>query len=417
MIDSEQQNIEAERAWFTVLMEALQKFPPRPTGAGELFQLFRDGAPRTRASLVSETGQSRSTVAARIDALSAAGLLAPAGEATSTGGRPPSTFAFSPANRIVLGVDLGATHARLAVTDLAANALASMQAPLAITDHPEHVLSWVAETGTQLVAKAGRSLDELAGIGIGLPGPVDHTDGRPVNPPIMPGWDGTDVPGILHQLLGAPVVVDNDVNVMALGEHRTVCPDVQNLLFVKVATGIGAGVVMDSELRRGAQGAAGDIGHIAVPGAAETPCRCGNTGCLEAVAGGGAIADVLRRGGARIDTTQDIVDLVRAGDIAAGQAVRQAGRDIGAVLAATVSMLNPSRIIVGGMLSGAGEHLIAGIREVVYQRSLPLATQHLRITTSRAGAQAGVVGAATLVTDRFLAPHSIDALITVKEDM
>ncbi|MGO1412898.1 MAG: ROK family protein, partial [Microbacterium sp.] len=228
---------------------------------------------------------------------------------------------------------------------------------------------------------------------------------------------GTDVPGILHQLLGAPVVVDNDVNVMALGEHRTVCPDVQNLLFVKVATGIGAGVVMDSELRRGAQGAAGDIGHIAVPGAAETPCRCGNTGCLEAVAGGGAIADVLRRGGARIDTTQDIVDLVRAGDIAAGQAVRQAGRDIGAVLAATVSMLNPSRIIVGGMLSGAGEHLIAGIREVVYQRSLPLATQHLRITTSRAGAQAGVVGAATLVTDRFLAPHSIDALITVKEDM
>ncbi|RCS60347.1 ROK family protein [Microbacterium sp. JB110] len=398
-------------------MEALQKFPPRPTGAGELFQLFRDGAPRTRASLVSETGQSRSTVAARIDALSAAGLLAPAGEATSTGGRPPSTFAFSPANRIVLGVDLGATHARLAVTDLAANALASMQAPLAITDHPEHVLSWVAETGTQLVAKAGRSLDELAGIGIGLPGPVDHTDGRPVNPPIMPGWDGTDVPGILHQLLGAPVVVDNDVNVMALGEHRTVCPDVQNLLFVKVATGIGAGVVMDSELRRGAQGAAGDIGHIAVPGAAETPCRCGNTGCLEAVAGGGAIADVLRRGGARIDTTQDIVDLVRAGDIAAGQAVRQAGRDIGAVLAATVSMLNPSRIIVGGMLSGAGEHLIAGIREVVYQRSLPLATQHLRITTSRAGAQAGVVGAATLVTDRFLAPHSIDALITVKEDM
>ncbi|WP_119695784.1 ROK family protein [Microbacterium halotolerans] len=397
-------------------MEGLQKFPPRPTGAGELFQLFRDGSPRTRASLVSETGQSRSTVAARIDALSAAGLLAPAGEATSTGGRPPSTFAFAPTNRIVLGVDLGATHARLAVTDLAANALASMQAPLAITDHPERVLSWVAETGTQLVTEAGRGLDELAGIGIGLPGPVDHTDGRPVNPPIMPGWDGTDVPDILHRLLGAPVVVDNDVNVMALGEHRTVCPDVQNLLFVKVATGIGAGVVMDGELRRGAQGAAGDIGHIAVPGAEQAPCRCGNTGCLEAVAGGAAIADVLRRGGARIDTTQDIVDLVRAGDIAAGQAVRQAGRDIGAVLAASVSMLNPSRIIVGGVLSGAGEHLIAGIREVVYQRSLPLATQHLRIVTSRAGSQAGVVGAATLVTDRFLAPHSIDALITVKED-
>ncbi|WP_156761040.1 ROK family protein [Microbacterium karelineae] len=397
-------------------MEGLQKFPPRPTGAGDMFQLFRDGAPRTRASLVSETGQARSTVAARIDALTAVGLLAPAGEATSTGGRPPSTFAFAPTNRIVLGVDLGATHARLAVTDLAANALAATQAPLAISDPPERVLAWVAETGAALVAEAGRRLDELAGVGIGLPGPVDHAAGRPVSPPIMPGWHGTDVPGILHGMLGAPVVVDNDVNVMALGEHRTVCPDEQNLLFVKVATGIGAGVVMDGELRRGAQGAAGDIGHVAVPGETDTTCRCGNIGCLEAVAGGGAIADRLRRGGAHIDTTQDIVDLVRAGDIAASQAVRQAGRDIGLVLATSVSMLNPSRIIVGGILSGAGEHLIAGIREIVYQRSLPLATQHLRIVTSRAGAQAGVVGAATLVTDRFLAPHSIDALITVKED-
>lgn len=397
-------------------MEGLQKFPPRPTGAGELFQLFRDGASRTRASLVSETGQSRSTIAARIDALTSIGLLAPSGEASSTGGRPPSTFAFAPSNRIVLGVDLGATHARLAVTDLAASALASMEAPLAIADDPRTVLGWVADAGARLIAEAGREPSELAGVGIGLPGPVDHTDGRPVNPPIMPGWDSVDVPGILHGLLGAPVVVDNDVNIMALGEQRTVYPDDQNMLFVKVATGIGAGVVMDGELRRGAQGAAGDIGHVAVPGISEIACRCGNVGCLEAVAGGAAIADALREGGAHVETTQDIVELVRSGDIAASQAVRQAGRDIGMVLATAVSMLNPSRIIVGGILSGAGEHLIAGIREVVYRRSLPLATQYLRIATSRAGAEAGVIGAATLVTDRFLAPHSIDALVNVKED-
>ncbi|WP_402466331.1 ROK family protein [Isoptericola aurantiacus] len=396
-------------------MEGLRKFPPRPTGAGEMFQLFRDGTPHTRASLVAETGQSRSTVAARIEALTAVGLLAPAGEATSTGGRPPSTFAFDPSARIVLGVDLGATHARLAVTDLAATPLASADEPLAIAEGPDHVLSWVAEIGSKLVAQSGRQVSELAGIGIGLPGPVDHADGRPVNPPIMPGWDGADVPGVLHRHLGAPVVVDNDVNVMALGEHRTACPDEQDLLFVKVATGIGAGVVMDGELRRGAQGAAGDLGHVAVTGA-DTPCRCGNTGCLEAVAGGLAIANALAAAGSHAETTQEIVDLVRAGDVAASQAVRQAGRDIGTVLAASVSLLNPSRIIIGGILAGAGEHLIAGIREVVYQRSLPLATQHLRIVTSQAGAQAGVIGAATLVTDRFLAAHSVDALITVKED-
>ena len=398
-----------------MLMEGLAKFPPRPTGAGEMFQLLRNGAPRTRASLVAETGQSRSTVAARIDALRSVGLLAPAGEATSTGGRPPSTFAFDPAARIVLGVDLGATHARIAVTDLAGEPITHVDEPLAIAEGPDRVLTWVAETGNKLVIQAGRRMDELAGVGIGLPGPVDHGTGQPVNPPIMPGWGGADVPAMLHARLGVPVMVDNDVNIMALGEHRTMAPDVDDLLFVKVATGIGAGLIMDGQLRRGAQGAAGDLGHVTVPGAGEIPCRCGNTGCLEAVAGGGAIAARLREGGATVASTYEIVDLVRSGDVAAGQAVRQAGRDIGTVLAASVSLLNPARIVVGGILAGAGEHLLAGIREVVYQRSLPLATQHLRITPSEAGPQAGVVGAATLVIEQYLAPSSIDTLIAAKE--
>ncbi|WP_344106295.1 ROK family protein [Myceligenerans crystallogenes] len=398
-------------------MEGLAKFPPRPTGAGDMFQLFRDGAPRTRASLVTETGQSRSTVAARIDALRSIGLLAPAGEATSTGGRPPSTFAFDPASHLAMGVDLGATHARIAVTDLAAEPITMIDEPLAIADGPDRVLTWVAETGRKLVAQTGREMEDLVGIGIGLPGPVDHRTGRPVNPPIMPGWGDSDVPAELFARLGAPVMVDNDVNIMALGEHRTTAPDVDDLLFVKVATGIGAGVIMDGHLRRGAQGAAGDLGHIAVPGPADIPCRCGNTGCLEAVAGGGAIAARLRQQGIAVETTQDIVDLVRSGDVAAGQAVRQAGRDIGSVLAASVSLLNPARIVVGGILAGAGEHLMAGIREVVYQRSLPLATRDLRITPSEAGAPAGVVGAATLVTEQYLAPSSVETLITAKEVM
>lgn len=380
-----------------------------------MFQLFRNGEPRTRASLVAETGQSRSTVAARIDALRSVGLLAPAGEATSTGGRPPSTFAFDPGARIVLGVDLGATHARIAVTDLAGEPITHIDEPLAIADGPDRVLSWVADTGSKLITQAGRRTDELAGVGIGLPGPVDHGTGRPVNPPIMPGWGGADVPAELYARLGAPVIVDNDVNIMALGEHRTIAPDVDDMLFVKVATGIGAGIIMDGQLRRGAQGAAGDLGHVTVPGAGDIPCRCGNTGCLEAVAGGAAIAARLRESGAAVATTQDIVDLVRSGDVAAGQAVRQAGRDIGSVLAASVSLLNPARIVVGGILAGAGEHLMAGIREVVYQRSLPLATQHLRITSSGAGAQAGVVGAATLVIEQYLAPSSVDTLIAAKE--
>jgi predicted NBD/HSP70 family sugar kinase len=391
--------------------EELLKFAPRPTGAGDMFQLLRDGQPRTRADLAAITGQARSTIAARIELLMASGLIAPAGEASSTGGRPPVTFAFSPGARIVLAVDLGATHARLAVTDLASNILAEIDAPLAISDGPESVLAWVAETGEKLISTTGRSLDDLVSVGVGLPGPVEHSTGRPINPPIMPAWDDVDVPAILKRTFNASVLVDNDVNIMALGEHRTAWPEVSDLLFVKVATGIGAGVISDSELRRGAQGAAGDIGHIAVPHATDTPCRCGNIGCLEAVASGQAIAGALAKEGLDATNSGDVVTLVRAGDLLASHAVRQAGRDIGAVLAACVSLLNPSMIVVGGVIADAGEHLIAGIREIVYQRSLPLATQHLRIVTSQARGQAGVLGASAMAIDHVLSPAAIDALI------
>lgn len=392
-------------------MEELPRSAPRPTGAGDMFQLLRDGAPRTRADLATITGQARSTIAARIDLLMAAGLIGPVGEASSTGGRPPVTFAFRPTTRIVLAVDLGATHARVAVTDLASTILAETEAPLAIADGPEAVLAWVVETGEKLIATTGRGLEDLVSVGIGLPGPVEHSTGKPINPPIMPAWDDVDVPGIVSGQLGAAVLVDNDVNIMALGEHRTVWPEVTDMLFVKVATGIGSGIISDGELRRGAQGAAGDIGHVAIPKATDIPCRCGNIGCLEAVASGQAVANALAATGLDAMNSADVVALVRSGDVAASQAVRQAGRDIGSVLAACVSLLNPSLIVIGGVVADAGEHLIAGIREIVYQRSLPLATQHLRIVTSQARARAGVLGASAMAVDHVLSPAAVDALI------
>lgn len=392
-------------------MHDVVRLPQRHTGAGDLFQLLRDGVPRTRADLAASTGQARSTVAARVDQLLAAGLVAPAGEASSTGGRPPTTFAFAPGARVVLAVDLGATHARLALTDLASTVLAETEAPLAIAAGPEVVLERVVREGRALLASAGRDPGDLASVGVGLPGPVEHSTGRPINPPIMPAWDDVDVRGILATRLGAEVLVDNDVNLMALGEHRTAWPDVDDMLFVKVATGIGSGIISDGRLRRGAQGAAGDIGHIAVPGAGDVPCRCGNVGCLEAVASGRALAEALTAAGLPAASGADVVALVRAGDLAAGRAVRQAGREIGAVLAACVSLLNPSLVVIGGVVAEAGEHLIAGIREVVYQRSLPLATQHLRIVTSRARSQVGILGASAMAVDHVLSPGAIDALL------
>lgn len=393
-------------------MESYARTVVRPTGVGEMFQLLRDGRARTRAELAQVTGQARSTIAARVDLLLASGLVTPAGEATSTGGRPPATFAFNPRARVVLAVDLGATHARLAVTDLASTVLAEHHEPIAIADGPGPVLDHVATVGRRLVEEAGRAMSDLVSVGVGLPGPVDHATGRPTNPPIMPGWDDADVPGLLRALLDAPVLVDNDVNLMALGEHSAEFPEVDHLLFVKVATGIGAGVISDGGIRRGAQGAAGDLGHIAVPDGPDLLCRCGNTGCLEAVASGRAVAARLTELGVPAATSADVVALVRAGDVRAGHEVREAGRTIGGVLAACVSMLNPSMIVIGGNLAEAGEHLLAGIREVVYRRSLPLATQHLRIVQSRTRGRAGVLGASSMAAEHVLSAAAIDALLS-----
>jgi predicted NBD/HSP70 family sugar kinase len=380
-------------------------------GAGDLLSLLRDGRPRTRAELISCTGLARSTVTQRVDLLLGSGLIGHAGDGVSTGGRPPARVAFNPSARIVLGADVGATHARLAVTDLAGAVLAETVYELDIADGPDVVLSGLVRCVRKLVRRTGRRVDELLGLGLGLPGPVEHSTGRPINPPIMPGWDGFDVPGYLTDALGTVALVDNDVNVMALGEHFAHWRDADHLVLVKVATGIGSGIISDGELRRGAQGAAGDLGHIQVPGGGEAPCRCGNTGCLEAVASGAAVAARLRALGIEATSGADVVRLSRAGNVPATQLLREAGRDIGAVLASVVSLLNPSVIVLGGALSQAGEHLLAGVREVVYRRSLPLATQHLRIVESRTGERAGVVGAAVLVLEHALAPEQVDRLL------
>ncbi|WP_297616178.1 ROK family transcriptional regulator, partial [Nocardioides sp.] len=376
---------------------------------GELFDLLRDGRPWTRAQLADATGLARSTVTARIDTLMRLGLVAPFGGARSTGGRPPALFALNPTARLVVGVDVGATHARAALTDLNGTILGEVDARLAVADGPVPMLTWVVESVRDLLAASGRPIADLAAIGIGLPGPVEHSTGRPINPPIMPGWDRYDVPGHLQRHYPVPVLVDNDVNIMALGERRLHLRDVDDLVLIKVATGIGAGIVSGGVLQRGAQGTAGDLGHVRVPGAADVPCRCGNTGCLEAVAAGPALAAAVRAQGGSAETGGDVVDLVRAGSQVAMAVVRQAGRDIGEVVATMVNLINPSVVVIGGQVAGAGEHLLAGIRESVYQRSLPLATEHLRIVTSRAGGEAAVLGASALAIEHVLSPEVVEA--------
>ncbi len=372
-----------------------------------LFQLLRDGAPRTRAELAKQTGLARSTIATRVDMLMRMGLIVPVGDGVSTGGRPPSQFALNPAARLVVAADLGASHATVALSDLTGAVLVERAEPVAIAQGPDVVLSWLAESARALLAEIGRAESDVAAVGIGLPGPVEFSTGRPFNPPIMPGWDRFDVPGWMREHFDVPVLVDNDVNISALGERAVAWHDVDHLMFVKVATGIGSGIISDGHLQRGSRGSAGDIGHVRVARGGDAPCTCGNTGCLEALASGTAIARSLREAGLDAQSGSDVVDLVKRGDLTAIQAVRQAGRDIGEVLSASVSLLNPSVIAIGGSMARVGEHLIAGVREVVYTRSMPLATERLAVVQSTAGAEAAVIGAGILAIEHALSPRVV----------
>ena len=382
---------------------------PAFSTAGGLLQLLRDGQPRTRAELANLTGLSRPTVAQRIDQLLDLGLIAPVEAAVSTGGRPSSQIAFNPRARAVIAADLGALHARIALTDLDGRLLAEFSESRDIADGPESAIEWILRSSHRLLEDAGISVGQVTGIGVGVPGPVEYSTGRPINPPIMPGWDRYDIPAALGAEIDAPVFVDNDVNIMALGEQTSSWPGVTDIMFIKVASGIGAGVISGGRLQRGAHGAAGDIGHVALARAADTPCPCGNRGCLEAVASGRALAHALSTSGSTLSRPSEVVALAKAGDVTAIQAIRQAGRDLGEVLTVCVSLMNPSTIVIGGTMAQAAEHLVAGVREVVYARSIPLSTEHLTIAPSRARGDAAILGAAQLAIDAALSPARIAA--------
>ncbi|NQX04644.1 ROK family protein [Rathayibacter sp. VKM Ac-2856] len=379
------------------------------SAVGELLLLLADGAPRTRADVVAETGLPRAAVSAQLDALIATGLVARRDDAPSSGGRPAGRVAFDARARSLLAIDLGAAHATVALTDLDGRVLAERREEIAIADGPQVVLGHALDVAAALLDQAPGA-GPLAGVGVGVPGPVEHATGRPVKPPIMPGWDRFDIPEAVARRLPVPVLVDNDVNLLALGEHADHYADVDDLLYVKVSTGIGAGIVSGGALQRGALGAAGDLGHVQVPGDR-------GEADLEAIASGSAIArrltaaGLLTAEGLPIASTADVVALLVAGDATTVDLTRAAGRDLGEVLATCVNLLNPSVIVIGGSIAQASHEVLAGVREVVYRRSLPLATRALDILQASGDTGGGVRGAALMVRRHLLSPARVDAFL------
>jgi predicted NBD/HSP70 family sugar kinase len=385
--------------------------PSGLNSTGELLQLFRSGAVTTRSELQQVTGLARSTVTSKVDALLAAQYLVEDGTIIDGRGRPAPRLRVNDKATTVLVADLGATHGRLAVCTAGGDVLAETVIESAILTGPGAVLDTVVGELEKLLAESGRDPETLRGVGLGLPGPVDWQSGRIARSISMPGWDDYPVRDHLRHHFGVPAVVDNDANLLGLGEQRRSYPAAHLVIFVKVGTGVGSSVVVDGELLRGSDSAEGDIGHAKIPGVTETCSSCGARGCLAAIASGRAMVRDLERLGHSAVTTRDVVDLVRVGNPDAVRVVVAAGRALGDVLSTAVSLLNPDVVVIGGDIAHAHEHFLHGVRETLLSRSQPLATAHLRIAPSLLGDRAGIAGAAAMVADEVFGRAAVDAAV------
>ncbi|REC93949.1 putative NBD/HSP70 family sugar kinase [Kushneria indalinina DSM 14324] len=379
---------------------------------GIVLDLIRTRRATTRSEIMRVTGLSRSTVAQRLERLLESRLICEADSGDSTGGRPAGHFCLNNAYGALLVVDAGATSMRLALTTLTLEIRLEREIAHAIEKGPDETLALIKQALAALLLEAGIEGGDVAGIAMGLPGPVEFETGRVVRPPIMTGWDDYPIVETLRQAYDCPVIIDNDVNLMALGEYRTARAQVQDLLYIKMGTGIGAGIIMEGRLQRGARGSAGDIGHLMIetdtPTQPAAPCRCGKRGCLEAYASGWSLVRTLREQGHMVDSAQAIVQLSKSGDAQAIEALRQSGKRLGLAASYAVSLLNPAVVVLGGTLIEGQDECVAAFRETLYQRSLPLATRDLKVEISHLGRRAGIMGATHLIIDHLLDPERID---------
>ncbi|SCE86847.1 ROK family protein (putative glucokinase) [Micromonospora viridifaciens] len=375
-----------------------------------LLRLLRDEGAVSRAELGDRLQMPRPRLLAELERLVGLGYVAEAGLAASRGGRRSTLVELSPHLRFA-AVDLGASSIDVEVVNGRLEPVAAYTEGADIRSGPKVILHRVNELLHK--ARVDGAYERLDAVGIGVPGPVSFRDGVPVSPPIMPGWDRFPVRELLTREHGCPAVVDNDVNIMAIGErHGGVAHSVDNFLFIKIGTGVGCGLYLNGEVYRGTDGCAGDIGHIQVDPNGPM-CSCGNLGCLEAVFSGAALAreataaaragvspSLADRLAARAAVTAlDVAQGAAEGDVTCIQLIREGGRRVGSVLAGLVSFTNPSMIVIGGGLAQLGHILLAEIRSVVYRRSLPLATGNLPVVLSELGPRAGVAGAAVLASE------------------
>lgn len=403
-----------------------------PTEAS-IIEAVRQSESISRTDLSRLTDWSRPKITAEVTRLIHRGILVEVGEGNSLGGRRPRLLKVNGQLGFVIGIDIGATSFDIAVADLNARVLVRESGLADVRDEPDALLGVITDRILNMLTQAGLQVKQVLGIGIGVPGPVDFANGVLVAPPLMPAWEGFRIRDFFQAAFPAAcVMVDNDVNIMALGELRGGAGvDIDNFIFVKIGTGIGAGIVCNGRVYRGTSGSAGDIGHICADHNGPI-CRCGNIGCLEMMAAGPAIADramaAARNGASPILAkklqsnndllkSEDVAAAAREGDRVAIEIIQSSGRLIGDVLAGLVNFFNPSLIIVGGGVANIGNQLLASIRQAVLRRSTALATRNLVTNYSSMNGEAGVTGAIYLALEYLFVVQSKHRAATLRRTL
>jgi predicted NBD/HSP70 family sugar kinase len=378
-----------------------------------VLEVVRERGDVSRADIARHTGLSRSTVSSLIAELARDGVVVErATNSSAQGGRPPVLLTLDPGAGAVVGLHFDHGTLRVAVADLAHTILAETHRDLDVDHDAEEGLDAAGTLVDDVLAEARVARDRVLGAGVGIAGPVD-AHGTVGGSTILPGWAGIDVAAELERRLELRVHVDNDANLGALAESVLGAGrDASEIAYLMLSSGIGAGLILGGRLYRGAGGTAGEIGHVLVDEQGPM-CRCGNRGCLETFAGGGALVELLRRSHGDSLSIEDMVEQAIAGDPACQRVLADAGRIVGGPVAALCNQFNPELVVVGGRLAPAGELVLGPLREAVRRYAIPAAAETARIVPSALGARAELLGALVLVigqSDRALSGRQREAV-------
>jgi predicted NBD/HSP70 family sugar kinase len=358
----------------------------------------------SRVDITRATGLSRTTVSSLVADLLSDGVLSELTERAEPlapspgGGRPATLLALNPDGGGVLGVHLGHDGVRVVLADLSGAVLGERQREIDVDHLPADSLAYVADAALELVASSGQAMDRIIGMGVAVSAPVQLVSRTLRTPSMLRDWNDTDIAGQLRERVGVPVHVGNDANLGAMAEWTFgVGRGADDLIYLMLSDGVGAGLVLNGRPYEGAAGAAGELGHVTVVDGGYV-CRCGNRGCLETVVGTHALVGAVSHSRGPETTLADVVELAVAGDPGCRRVVVDAGRTIGRALSGICAMLDPKLVIVGGKIAAAGPPLLDGVREVLSRRLPQAISQGVVVTAGRLGDRAEVLGAVALAT-------------------